>query len=78
MSKYERQPDALPTNKALVSGATGVITYAQFEGALSEIWPQVAPGFLAGPAVTQVLVALAAMALAYAVAWWVPDRAGIA
>lgn len=77
MSNKERQPDSLPTNKAVTAGSVAAVVSVYFGPAVAEVWPQVVPGALAGPDVTQLVSALAATLAGLAVAWWVPDRAGI-
>jgi hypothetical protein len=78
MTKYEKQPGLAPTNKAMTAAgiAAVVTTYAQPVAA--ELWPQIAPAALAGPAMTAAVAALVGALAALAVAWWVPDRAGVA
>lgn len=60
-----KQRSALPTNKLLAGGGVAAVVTA----AWSEVMPAVAP-FLAGPAVAT----LVGMSVAWAVAYWVPDR----
>jgi hypothetical protein len=69
-----KQPSALPTNKLAVGSTVTAIVGTQLAPALEEIWPALAPAILAGPAVTQLVAALAAMLAGMFVAWWVPDR----
>jgi hypothetical protein len=73
---YERQPDALPTNKAAVSAAIGAAIVLHTEPVIAELWPQIAPAMLAGPAVTSAIAWAAGFTAALVVAWFVPDRAG--
>jgi hypothetical protein len=73
---FEHQPDALPTNKATVSGAIASLVAVNAEPVVAEVWPQIAPSLLSGPAMTAFLAALAGLMAGLAVAWWVPDRAG--
>lgn len=74
---FEKQPDGLPTNKSMIAGALAPIIALNAEPVVSEVWPQVAPVLLAGPAVTTALAALVGALAGLAVAWWVPDRAGV-
>lgn len=76
-AKYERQPDMLPTNKATVSGGVAVLVATYAGPVVAEIWPQIAPALLAGPAITEFLTAATALLAGLFVAWWVPDRAGV-
>lgn len=74
---YEKQPDGLPTNKAAVVAALAPVVAIYVEPVVAEVWPQIAGGVLAGPAVTQMLAAILGAVAALVVAWWVPDRAGV-
>lgn len=69
------QPTARPTNKALTMFAGFVVTTPQIAPVVNEVWPQIAPAFLAGPAATNALAAIIAGAISLAIAWFVPDRA---
>lgn len=76
MTFLENQPDRLPTNKALTMFG-GTVALAPIVGpAVAEIWPQIAPAFLAGPAATELLAAALAGLLSLALAYFVPDRMG--
>jgi hypothetical protein len=75
---FEKQPDNLPTNKAAVAGIIAPLIAINAEPVVAEIWPQIAPAMLSGPAVTTALAALCGALAGLAVAWWVPDRAGLA
>lgn len=72
----ERQPDNLPTNKAATVAAIAPLVALYAEPVAREIWPQVAPAMLAGPAMTTAVAALIGALAGLVVAWWVPDRAG--
>jgi len=69
------QPTALPTNKAMTMFAGFVLTTPQIAPVVAEVWPQIAPGFLSGPAATNALAAILAGVISLAVAWFIPDRA---
>lgn len=62
------QLSALPTNKLLTGGGVAAVVTA----AWSEVMPTLAPS-LAGPAVAT----LVGMGVAWAVAYWVPDRVNV-
>ena len=70
-----KQPDAFPTRKLAVGSTVATIVATQLSPAIVELWPQVAPALLAGPAVTEIVSALAALAAALVAGWFVPDRA---
>lgn len=72
----ERQPDNLPTNKALASVASLLIAQPFIEPAVKEVWPQIVPAFLAGANMTALMASLITGAFALGVAWITPDRAG--
>ncbi len=74
---FETQPDSLPTNKATVAGILAPLVAINIEPVITEVWPMIAPAVLAGPAVTTFLAALAGALAGLALAWWVPDRAGV-
>lgn len=63
-----KQLSALPTNKLLTGGGVAALVSA----AWSEVMPSVAPA-LAGPG----MAALVGAGVAYAVAYWVPDRVNV-
>jgi hypothetical protein len=69
------QASARPTNKALTMFAGFVVTTPQIAPVVNEVWPQIAPAFLAGPAATNAVAAIIAAAISLGVAWFVPDRA---
>lgn len=74
----ETQPDRLPTNKVLAMGL-GTLTAAPFIGpAVAEVWPQIVPPAFSGPAMTDFVAALVAVIASMALAYFVPDRAGMA
>lgn len=73
----ERQPDALPTNKSVTAAAIGAGFMLHVEPVIAELWPQIAPAFLAGPAATDAIAWCAGILAALAVAWFIPDRAGV-
>ena len=74
----ETQPGNLPTNKVLAM-LTGTTALAPIIGpAVAEVWPQIAPAALAGPAMTDFIAALLAGLASLALAYFVPDRAGVA
>jgi len=77
MATYEKQPDALPTNKATAASSIATIVALNAEPVMAELWPYFAPALLAGPAVTSALAAVFGIFVGLAVAWWVPDRAGV-
>ncbi len=74
---YETQPDAWPTNKALVSAGSTAAILTLIDPAVREVWPQIAPAFLTGQAMTALVAAATAVAGGLALAWLVPDRAGV-
>lgn len=74
---YEKQPDSLPTNKALVAGGIGSILTAYATPVVQEVWPVIAPTVVAGPQFTTFVAAIVGYSVALAVAWFVPDRAGV-
>ena len=74
---FERQPDNLPTNKAATVAVLAPAGALYVAPIIAELWPQVAPALVAGPAVTEALAWLAGALAALAVAWFVPDRAGV-
>ena len=71
------QPSRAPTHKTLAMFGGFVLTTPQVLPVVHEVWPQVAPAFLAGPAATNALAAVIAALISMAVAWFVPDRANI-
>jgi hypothetical protein len=74
---YEKQPDALPTNKSLTAAAIGAGFMLHVEPVIAELWPEIAPAWAAGPAATDAIAWAAGILAALIVAWWVPDRAGV-
>jgi hypothetical protein len=71
------QPTARPTNKTLSMFGGFVITTPMVSPVVTEVWPQIAPAFLAGPAATNAVAAIVAGVLSLAIAWFVPDRANV-
>ena len=72
----ERQPDRIPTNKVLAMFG-GTAALAPIIGpAVAEVWPQIAPAALSGPAMTDFVAAALAGLASLALAYFVPDRAG--
>ena len=63
-----KQLSALPTNKLLTGGGVAAVVAA----AWSEVMPVLVPS-LAGPAVATLI----GMGVAWAVAYWVPDRVNV-
>ncbi len=72
----EHQPDALPTNKALVASGTTALLLTLIDPAVREVWPQIAPAVLTGDAFTALVAGACAVLGGLALAWVVPDRAG--
>jgi hypothetical protein len=72
-----KQPSALPTNKLAVGSAVTAIVGTQLSPAVAEVWPQIAPALLAGPAMTEIVSAVAALLAGLAVGWFIPDRANV-
>ena len=70
-----KQASSMPTNKLAVGSVVATIVSTQLSPAIVELWPQVAPALLAGPAVAEIVSTLAALAAALLVGWFVPDRA---
>ena len=70
-----KQKSALPTNKLMVGSAFTAIVGTQFSPAVAEVWPQIVPAVLGGPAVTEIVAGLAALGAGLVVGWFVPDRA---
>ena len=70
-----KQPSAMPTNKLAVGSAVTAIVGTQLSPAVAEVWPQIAPAILSGPAMTEIISAVAALLAGLAVGWFVPDRA---
>lgn len=73
---FERQPSAMPTNKVLTMAGSMPVTLALVSPAVQEVWPQIAPAVLSGPAMTDAMAGIAAALIGMALAWFVPDRAG--
>jgi hypothetical protein len=71
----KKQPDALPTNKLTVGASVAAIVGTQASPLVAEVWPQIAPAVLSGPAATETIAALFALLAGLVVGWFVPDRA---
>lgn len=69
-----RQTSALPTNKLAAGATVTAIVGTQLSPAVAEVWPQIAPAMLAGPAMTQLVAGVVALLAGVAVGWFVPDR----
>ena len=72
-----RQTSVMPTNKLAVGSAVTAIVGTQLSPAVAEVWPQIAPAILAGPAFTEIISALAALIAGLVVGWFVPDRSNV-
>ena len=67
------QRSSWPTRKlAFGSGVTAIVG-TQLSPAVAEVWPQLVPAAFSGPAVTEVIAALAALTAGLFVGYWVPD-----
>jgi hypothetical protein len=69
------QPTALPTRKLMVGTLVAAITGTELAPALAEVWPQIAPPVLAGPAVTEYMALVLSLLAGLAVGYFVKDRA---
>lgn len=69
------QPSAMPTRKLMVGTLAAAITGTELGPALAEVWPQIAPPVLAGPAVTSYLSLVMSLAAGLAAGYYVKDRA---
>jgi uncharacterized protein YjeT (DUF2065 family) len=69
-----RQTSALPTNKLAAGATVTAIVGTQLSPAVAEVWPQIAPAMLSGPAMTQLVAGVVALVAGLAVGWFVPDR----
>lgn len=68
-----RQKSSWPTRKlAFGSGITAIVG-TQLSPAVAEVWPQLVPAVIAGPAATEIIAALAALFAGLAVGYYVPD-----
>jgi hypothetical protein len=68
------QKSSWPTRKlAFGSGVTAIVG-TQLSPAVAEVWPQLVPAFLSGPAVTEIVAAVAALVAGLFVGYWVPDQ----
>lgn len=72
-----KQTSLMPTNKLAFGSAVTAIVGTQFSPAVAEVWPQIVPAVLAGPAVTEIISALAALFAGLAVGWFIPDRPNV-
>jgi hypothetical protein len=68
------QTSARPTNKALTMFGGVVVTTPMVLPFVEEVWPQIGPGFLTGPAATYALAAAVAASISLAIAYFVPDQ----
>lgn len=67
------QKSSWPTRKlAFGSGVTALVG-TQLSPAVAEVWPQLVPVFLSGPAVTEIVAGMAALVAGLFVGYWVPD-----
>ncbi len=72
---FETQPDAWPTNKAMIGSTSTAVILTLIDPAVHEVWPQLAPAFLTGDAMTALVAATCAVLGGLGLAWLVPDRA---
>jgi len=72
-----RQASAMPTNKLAVGSAVTAIVGTQLSPAVAEVWPQIAPALLAGPSVTEIISAVAALVAGLVVGWFIPDAPNV-
>jgi hypothetical protein len=70
-----RQKTSMPTNKLAVGSSIAALVGTQASPLVAEIWPQIAPAMLSGPAVTETVAALMALLAGILAGWFVPDRA---
>ncbi len=68
-----RQKSSWPTRKLAFGSGAAAIIGTQVSPAIAEVWPQLVPGFLAGPAVTEIVAALVALVAGLAVGYPVAD-----
>lgn len=68
------QATAKPTNKSLTMFGGFVGTLPFVAPVVDEVWPQIAPAVLAGPAFTDALSAVIAGGIALGIAYFVRDR----
>ena len=69
------QPSAMPTRKLATGTLVAAITGTQLAPALAEVWPQIAPAVLAGPAVTEYLSLVLSIVAGLVAGYFVKDRA---
>lgn len=72
------QTSALPTNKLAVGALLASLAATKAGPLTAEIWPQLAPAFLAGPVATDVAQVLVGALAGVAVGWFVKDRPNLA
>ena len=70
-----KQPSAMPTRKLMVGTLAAAVTGTQLAPALAEVWPQIAPPVLAGPAVTEYMALVLSVVAGLAIGYFVKDRA---
>ena len=73
-----KQKSVMPTNKLAVGSAVTAIVGTQLSPAVAEVWPQIAPAMLSGPAFTEMISAIVALLAGLAVGWFVPDAPNVA
>jgi len=71
------QKSAMPTNKLTVGASVSAIIGTQLSPAVAEVWPQIVPGVLAGPAVTEIVAAMVALIAGLLAAYWVKDAPNV-
>lgn len=71
--KTATQTSSMPTRKLAVGASVAAIVGTQLSPAVAEVWPQIVPAVLAGPAITELVAALLALIAALVAGYWVPD-----
>ena len=71
------QTTSLPTNKLAVGALLASVAATKAGPLTAEIWPQVAPLWLAGPVATDVAQVLVGAFAGVAVGWFVKDRPNV-
>jgi hypothetical protein len=66
-----------PTNKLSIGAAVAPIAALNAEPAVAEVWPQIAPAILSGPAVTTAMAAICGAFAGVLAAYWVPDAPNV-